>query len=101
MASITDRRRIGQEIVLRVRSTGSGVKVIEFDGTGLREGLMSKRNRQYFYGKDAEADATDYAYRIQNKLTDVRDCPVTVVELGEVMAKKLAEKSDRSGGSDR
>lgn len=91
MASIEDRRSIGHEIVLRVRSSGKGIVVIEFDGTGLAEGIMSKRNRRYFYGDRAEEKATDYAYRLEEKLEDARDCPVTVVELGEVMAEKLAE----------
>lgn len=91
MASIEDRRSIGQEIVLRVRSTGTGVKVVQFDGTGLAEGIMTKRNRRYFYDDNAEEKATEYAYQKQEKLEDVRDCPVTVVELGEVMAEKLGE----------
>ncbi|RQG93760.1 hypothetical protein [Natrarchaeobius oligotrophus] len=90
MASIEDRRSIGQEVVFRIRRTGSGVKVIEYDGTGLADGYMAKSNRRYFYGDDAEEKATEYAYRTQEKLEDVRDCPVIVVELGEVMAKKLA-----------
>lgn len=93
MASIEDRRSVGQEIVLRVQSTGStGVKVIEYDGTGLGDGVMTKHNRRYFYGDDAEEKATKYAYRLQERLEDSRECPVTVVELGEIMAKKLSEQ---------
>jgi len=91
MASINDRRQIGQEVVLRVRSTGSGVKVIEFDGTGLADGIMLKRNRRYCYGDDAEDKATNYAYRAAEKIREKRGEDVTVVELGEVMAEKLAE----------
>jgi len=92
MASMNDRRSIGQEIVLRVRSTGKGVKVREFDGTGLAEGIMSARDRRYFYGDDAKDKATEYAYRTADKIRDQRDEQVTVVELGEVMAEKLGDK---------
>lgn len=95
MASINDRRSIGQEIVLRVRSSGTGVKVVMFDGTGFADGIMTKDNRQYFYGDDAEERATDYAHRTQEKLAESRDCPVTVVELGDTIAEKLA---DTEGG---
>lgn len=95
MASIEDRRSIGQEIVLRVRSTGTGVKVVEFDGNGLAEGIMTKDNRRYFYDGDVEEKATEYAYRRQEQLEDARDCPVTVVELGEVMAEKLSSEPAR------
>lgn len=91
MVSIADRRRIGQEIVLRVQSTGRGVKVVELDGTGLADGIMTKQNRRYLYGDDAEEKATEYAYRHKEKLEDARNCPVTVVELGEVTAEKLNE----------
>ena len=94
MASINDRRSIGQEVVLRVRSTGSGVKVIQYDGVGLAEGITGKRNRRYLYGDDAEEKATDYAERTAEKLREARDVPVTVVELGEVMAEKLAATSE-------
>jgi len=90
MASINDRRTVGQEVVLRVRSTGSGVKVIQYDGVGLAEGIMSKRNRRYCYGDEAEQEATDYAHSKAEEIREIRDCPVTVVELGEVMAEKLA-----------
>ena len=88
--SINDRRQVGDEIVLRVQSTGSGVKVIEYDGTGLRDGLMGKRNRMYKYGDDAEEKATEYAYNTAEKIREQRGEKVTVVELGEVMAEKLA-----------
>jgi len=91
MASLKERRSIGQEVVLRVRSTGSGVKVVEFDGTGLAEGIMIKRNRRYCYGDDAETTATEYAYRTAENIRDQRGESVTVVELGEVMSEKLAE----------
>jgi hypothetical protein len=91
MASMNDRREVGDEVVLRVQSTGSGVKVIEYDGTGFAEGIMTKRNRRYCYGENAESNATDYAYRIAEKVRDQRGEKVTVVELGEVMAEKLAE----------
>lgn len=91
MASMAARKQVGDEIVLRVRKTGSGVKVIEYDGTGLREGLMTAENRRYCYGEDAEEKATAYAYRRQEQIREHRDCPVAVVELGEVMAEKLAE----------
>jgi len=94
MASIADRRSIEQEVVLRVRSTASGFKVIEFDGTGFASGIMSKRNRRYFYDGDPKQAATEFAYRQQEKLADQRDCPVIVVEAGEVMAEKLAEVHD-------
>lgn len=98
MASIQDRRSIGQEIVIRVRSTGGGIKVVQFDGTGLADGIMTKRNRRYFYGGDAEEKATAYAYRQQEKLEGLRDCPVTVVELGEVIAEKLADDQEVDDG---
>ena len=91
MASINDRRKVGDEIVLRVQSTGSGVKVIEYDGTGLRDGLMGKRNRIYKYGDNAEENATEYAYNKADEIREKRDEKVTVVKLGEVMAEKLAE----------
>lgn len=96
MASMNDRRSIGQEIALRVRSTPTGVKVIQFDGTGLAEGICGKHNRRYFYGDDAEEKATEYAEDLAEDLREQRDVPVTVVELGEVMAEKLAE----DGGGD-
>lgn len=99
MVSINDRRSIGQEIVLRVQSTGNGVKVVQLDGTGLAEGILTKRNRRYCYGDDVEEKATRYAYRTAEKIREHRDCPVTVVELGEVVAEKLADVHD--GGDDR
>lgn len=89
MASVKDKRAIGKEVVLRVRSTGTGVKVIEFDGSGLAEGVMSKRNRRYCYGDNAEEKATEYAYNTAEGIREHRDVPVVVVELGEVMADKL------------
>jgi hypothetical protein len=92
MASIEDRRSIGQEIVLRVRSTGNGVKVVEFDGLGFAEGIMTKRNRRYFYGDDAAEKAAAYAYRKQPDIAEARRAPVFVVELGERIAEKLAEE---------
>lgn len=95
MASINDRRSIGQEIVLRVQSTGRGVKVVQYDGTGLADGIVSKRHRQYFYGDDAEEKATAYAYRTKEKVQEIRECPVTVVELGETIAEKLDQSGDR------
>jgi len=94
MASINDRREVGQEVVLRVQSSGKGTKVIEYDGVGLADGIMSKRTRIYKYGDNADEKATEYAYKKQEKLSEIRDCPVTVVELGEVMAEKLAEKHE-------
>ena len=94
MASIKDRRQIEQEVVFRVCSTEKGYKVVEYDGTGLAEGVMSKRKRLYKYGDDAEAKATDAAYRYAGKVRQKRDVPVTVVEAGEVMAEELAK--DRS-----
>lgn len=97
MVSINDRRSIGHEVVLRVQTTGSGVKVVELDGTGLKQGILSKRNRSYWYDDDAEEKATEYAYRTAEEIRDTRDVPVTVVELGEVVAEKLAEV-DRVGG---
>lgn len=90
MASIDDRRSIGQEVVFRVRSTGSGFKVIRFDGTGLADGYMSKRQMVYKYGDDAEEKATESAYRYAERTRENRDVPVAVVEAGEVMAEKLA-----------
>ena len=89
MPSIEDRQSIGHEVVLRVRSTGSGVKVVELDGTGLAPGIMTKRNRVYKYGDDAEQKATNSAYRLANKIRSVRDVQVTVVELGEVVAEEV------------
>jgi len=41
-----------------------------------------------------EEKATDYAERTAEKLREARDVPVTVVELGEVMAEKLAATSE-------
>jgi hypothetical protein len=89
MPSINDRKSIGHEVVLRVRSSGSGVKVVELDGTGLAPGIMTKRNRVYKYGDDAEQKATESAYRLADKIRDARNVPVTVVELGEVVAEEV------------
>jgi len=101
MASINDRRQLGEEIAIRVRTTVAGVKVIVYDGSGLAEGIMTKDNRRYFYGDDAEEQATAFAYRLQERLEDQRECPVTVVELGEVMAEKLADvQAARNGGDE-
>lgn len=100
MASMADRRSIGQEVVFRVQTTGTGVKVIRYDGEGLREGVMSKRTLRYFYGDDAEQTATDYAYRKRDRMAEARDCPVTVVELGEVVREVLAEKHDGDDDSE-
>lgn len=94
MASINDRRQVGHELVYRVRSTGSGYKVIRFDGTGLADGIMSKRNCVYKYGDDAEEKATESAYRYAEDAREKRDVPVTVVEAGEVIAEKLAGDTD-------
>lgn len=68
---------IGNETVLRVRSTPKGCKVIEYDGNGLRDGIASKRQRRYFYGDDANEKATDYAEEVASE-NDYR-----VVRLGE------------------
>lgn len=91
MASINDRRQVGDEVVLRVQTTGSGVKVVQYDGTGFADGIMGKRNRTYKYGDDAEEKATRYAYDTAEKIREQRGERVVVVELGEVMAEKLAE----------
>jgi len=94
MASLNERRQIGEEMVLAVRTTGSGVKVVQFDGTGLAGGCMSKRNRRYFYEETAEQKATEYAYNTVESIEDQRGVPVTVVELGEKMADKLGADDD-------
>lgn len=70
--------RVGQEVVFRVRSTPKGCKVVEFDGRGLAEGYMTKNQRQYFYGEDANEKATQYAERLVEKYENAR-----VVDLGE------------------
>jgi len=98
MASQNESRRVGQEIVLSIRSTGSGVKVIEYDGTGLATGLMSKRNRRYCYGDEAEAKAERYAEKKAEKIRENRDAPVTVVRLGERFHEKL-QKANGGGGA--
>lgn len=94
MASINGRRKIGQELVIRVRSSGKGVKVMRFDGTAFADGIFTKHTYQYFYGEDAEQKAHDYAHRKCDQLREQRKCPVTVVELGEVMAEKLGESDE-------
>lgn len=96
----TDRRSIRQEVVLRVSKTPKGAKVVEKDGTGLAEGYLTKRTRRYFYGDDGEDKATEYAYRVADKIRKAREVPVTVVELGEITAKKLAEQGRPSAESD-
>jgi len=98
VASIKDREEIGQEVVLRVQSTGSGVKVIRYDGTGFADGIMSKRNLRYFYGDEARQKATEYAYRKRDEMSDTRDCPISVIERGERSAERLPEVRDRAGG---
>ena len=100
MASIVDRRSIGQEIVLRVQSTGSGVKVIRYDGTGLADGYMSKRHLRYFYGEDAEEKATEYAERQREDIAEDRDCPVTVAEFDDSIAETLADVHESGGNED-
>ena len=86
-----NRRKIGEEIVLRVCSTGSGVKVVEYDGTGLAEGIMSKHNRRYCYGDDAAEKASRYAEETAENLREQLDVPVTVVDLGQRVADRLEE----------
>lgn len=76
--SEASEKGIGQEIVFRVRSTPNGCKVIEYDGRAFADGIMSKRNRRYIYGDDANEKATEYAYTVAAKHEDAR-----VVELGE------------------
>lgn len=61
------------DIILAVRGTGGGVKVIERDHTGLADGFFTKRNRRYFYGEDAEQKAHNYAENTAEKIRDVRD----------------------------
>jgi len=58
---------IEQEIVFLVRTTRSGVKVVEYNGVGLADGISAKKNRCYFYGDDAESAATEYARRKADK----------------------------------
>jgi hypothetical protein len=94
MASMNDRRSVGKEVVFRVRSTGSGFKVVQYDGTGLADGYMTKRNAVYKYGDDAEKKATEAAHRYAEQTRENRDVPVTVVEAGEVMSEKLARESE-------
>lgn len=90
----SERRSIGQEVVLRVRTTRKGAKVVELDGVGFDTGYAAKRNRNYWYGDDAEEKATDYAYRKQEEIEDARDVQAVVVELGEVMGEKLTEAGE-------
>ena len=71
----------GDNITYRLRSTGNGVKVTRYDGTGLAEGYASKSNLRYFYGEDAETKAAEYAH----KKAEQRDAETVVVELGEKM----------------
>jgi len=71
----------GDNITYRVRSTGRGVKVTRYDGTGLDDGYASKSQLRYFYGDDAEEKATAYAH----KKADNRDAETIIVELGERM----------------
>lgn len=98
MASMNDRSKVGNEVVLRVQSTVNGVKVVKYDGVGMAEGYMGKRNMNYKYGDDAEEKATEYAYNKAEQIRENREVPVVVVELGEVMAEKLekvhAERDD-------
>jgi len=81
---MSDRKPIGQEIVIRVLKTPSGAKLTVRDGRGLAENVFTKRKSRYYYGESPVGDATDAAYREQERYQDRADCPVTVVELGEI-----------------
>jgi hypothetical protein len=91
MVSRNERRQVGQEIVLSIRSGGKSVKVIELDGVGLADGIMSKRNRRYCYGDDKEQKAERYAEKTAEKIREQREVPVTIVRLGERFHDKLQE----------
>lgn len=74
---------VGDEVVFRVTSTGSGFKVTRYDGTGLRDGLCGKKNLRYFYGDDAEEDATAHATRKATMWRELNGDDTRVVPAGE------------------
>lgn len=94
MASINERRSIEQEIVLAVRGTPTGVKVVEYDGVGMASGIMTKRNRRYFYGDSAKYKAHSYAERKRDKIAEVREEDVYVVPMDTRIHERLAEVRD-------
>jgi hypothetical protein len=73
---------VGNEIVYRVAKTPKGYKVKRLDGTGLADGVMTKKRSRYFYAddySDPEQAAHDYAKR----KAEETDRPSRVVPLGE------------------
>lgn len=70
---------IGQEVVYRVASTGTGIRVTRYDGRGLADGIMGKRILRYFYDDNAEEKATKYARKKARKI----DAEAKVALLGE------------------
>lgn len=52
---------LGDEVVFRVSGTGTGMRVVRYDGRGLRDGLAGKHICRYWYGDDAAEKATAYA----------------------------------------
>lgn len=68
----------GNELIYRVGSTGTGTRVVRYDGRGLSEGYASKRILRYFYDENHEERAHEYA----REKADERD-NARVVELGE------------------
>jgi len=70
---------VGNEHIFRVSKTVKGVKVTQYDGTGLADGIFTKPRQRYFYGEDAKEKARQYA---ENRAEEM-DGDVRVVGLGE------------------
>lgn len=87
---MTDLDTFGDEVVLRVKSTGKGAKVIRYDGTGVSDGYAGKSHLRYCYGDNATEKANDYAERKADAIRDsnwIDGKPVRVVPLGKRMAE--------------